>query len=355
MSIKEEIVDVALEMGFERVVIGSLEPMEKERREFEKWLSKGYAASMEYLKRNPHCRSSPQLLLPGSKSAIIVSVSYYTPQPQSPAPYFGKVARYAVGLDYHLVLRRKMAELEHKIAAKLSRPLRAKAFTDDVQLLEQAYAARHGLGFAGRNTLIIGPRLSGSYYFIAELFCDLELPCDQPYVGTCGQCFRCGNSCPTGAIASESSVDANLCISFLTIENKEGIPLSLREPLGDWVFGCDVCQEVCPYNQKPPLSPWVEFHPQSGVGHYLDLLSVLDIKNNKQFLDQFGRTPLRRAKRRGLLRNALVCLGNALRQARRGDCDSSWVVAAKAKISRLACEEEDHMLREHALWSLSQS
>lgn len=329
-------------MGFQRAVIGSLEPMEKERREYESWLAKGYAASMEYLKANPHFRTSPQLLYPGAKSAIVVSVSYYTPAPESPSPAHGRVARYAVGLDYHPVLRAKLRELKSRLEAAWGRPLIGKAFTDDVALYEQGYASRSGLGFKGKHTLIIGPKLMGSYGFVAELFTDLEIEPDERYQGTCGQCFRCGDICPTKAIVEPGTLDANLCISYLTIENKEGIPLALRSKLGNWVYGCDICQEICPYNQKPPETPWMEFRPESGVGHYLDLLQLLDIKDDTQFKVQFAHSPVRRPKRRGLLRNALVVLGN------------TKPLQAKAKIESFWQQESDPMLKEHALWALEQ-
>jgi len=340
-------------MGFHRVVIGSLKPMEAERLEYEKWLVRGFAASMEYLKRNPHFRTSPQLLYPGSKCAIILSVSYYTEKPRLPAPYFGNVARYAVGEDYHNVLTRKLNELREKIETVLNRSILARAFTDDVQLCEQAYAVRHGLGFSGRNTMVIGPKLSGSYNFVAELFTDLDLEPDEAYQGTCGQCFRCGVACPTKAITDDGQVDANLCISFLTIENKNGIPVHLRKALGSWVFGCDICQEVCPYNQRPAETPWVELRSHSGVGHNLNLFELLAIDTQTQFKTVFGHTPLSRPKRKGLLRNALVVLGNGL-SASRQQKDNGWVEQARDKIWDYFDSEANPMLREHAAWAMSQ-
>src|ERR1700733_1965897 len=192
MDIKQRIISIAHEMGFHQTVIGSLEPMERERQDYEQWLAKGFAAGMEYLKRNPHFRTSPALLYPGSKSAILVSVSYYSEPQAQPAPYFGRVARYAVGLDYHIVIAERLSRFKAAIEEEIGRPLLGKSFTDDVALYEQAYASRHGLGFAGKHSLIIGPALSGSYFFVAELFTDLDLAADQPYRGTCGKCFRCG-------------------------------------------------------------------------------------------------------------------------------------------------------------------
>jgi epoxyqueuosine reductase len=361
MDIKQRIISIAQELGFHRVVIGSLEPMEVERQDYEKWLAKGFAAGMEYLKRNPHFRTSPELLYPGSKSAILLSVSYYTEPQAKPAPYFGRVARYAVGLDYHVVIAERLGQLKAAIEEEIGRPLLGKAFTDDVALYEQAYAKRHGLGFAGKHSLIIGPALSGSYFFVAELFTDLDLVADEPYRGTCGQCFRCGTACPTGAINDSAEIDANLCISYLTIENKGGIPLALRSRIGQWVFGCDICQEVCPYNQRPQPAPWSEFQPAAGVGHYLDLLSLLEIGSEAEFRTRFAQTPLLRPKRRGLLRNGLVVLGNALAETVKNSMDGrllasgDWIEEVVQSLDRFVQTEKDLMLREHAAWALSQS
>ena len=360
MDIKQRIISIAQELGFHRVVIASLEPMAAERLEYEQWLAKGFAASMEYLKRNPHFRTSPKLLYPGSQSAILVSVSYYTEPPPQPAPYFGRVARYAVGLDYHEVIAARLARLQEAIEEEIGRPLGSKSFSDDVALYEQAFAERHGLGFAGRHSLIIGPALSGSYFFIAELFTDLVLPADEPYRGTCGQCIRCASACPTDAIKPGSEVDANLCISYLTIENKGGIPLALRSSLGQWVFGCDVCQEVCPYNQRPLPTPWPEFEPAAGVGHHLDLIALLAIGSPAEFRLRFAHTPLLRPKRRGLLRNGLVVLGNALALAQKDSLpgrslESAWMEDVVQALARFVQAETDVMLREHAAWALSQA
>ena len=339
---KDFVGQTASSLGFQRAVVAALTPMEAERQEFAEWLSRGYAAGMDYLRRNPHFRTSPQFLYPGATSAIVVSASYYTEPPPDPGPRFGRVARYAVGRDYHAVLRAKLRELKSRLEAHLGRPLIGKAYTDDVALFEQGFARLYGLGFAGKNTLIIGPKLMGSYFFVAELFTDLELPADEPYQGTCGRCFRCGDICPTGAIVSGGTLDAGRCISYLTIENKNGIPLELRPLVGEWVFGCDLCQEVCPYNQRPPKTPWQEFQPEAGVGHHLHLPELLQIDTEDQFRARFANSPLRRPKRRGILRNALIVIGN-----RRPD----GVLAA---LSRLARSEPDPMLREHACWAIAQ-
>src|SRR5262249_33460936 len=162
-----------------RVVIAALDPLEQERIRYNQWLQNGYAAGMEYLKRNPDFRTNPQLLQPEARCAIVVSVSYYSTPPDSPGPQFGKVANYAVGVDYHAVLRAKLREMKSMIEKEIGRPLLGKAYTDDVALHEQGFANTYGLGFAGKNTLIIGPKLMGSYNFIAELLTDLDLEADE--------------------------------------------------------------------------------------------------------------------------------------------------------------------------------
>lgn len=359
-NVKELIHITAKAHGFHRVSIASLEPLDLARVEYENWLGNGFAAGMEYLKRNPELRTSPALLYPGSLSAIIVAISYYTEPPEPSEHQFeGRVARYAVGLDYHAVIRARLRGFKENLERELGRPLLGKAFTDDVALHEQSFAARHGIGFAGRNTLIIGPKLSGSYYFLAELFCDLEIEADAPYEGTCGACSRCISDCPTTAITKDGQIDANRCISYLTIENKGGIPEELRSMLGRWVFGCDICQEVCPYNQRPPETIWDEFRPEKGVGHYLNLESLICIADEMEFRERFGHTPLRRPKRRGLLRNALVVAGNILgefsRMSSLSDDQFSWSRCITERLQMLVAQEPDAMLREHALWSVAQS
>lgn len=341
-DLKRIIVDSAAQLGFQRTVIAALEPMLVEREHYSQWLAQGFAGTMEYLKRNPDMRTSPRLLYPQSVSAIIVSASYYSEPPEHPGPGWGRVANYAVGLDYHPVLRARLRALRERIEKVVGRPLLSKAFTDDVALYEQAFAARYGVGFSGKNTLIIGPGTMGSYHFLAELMTDLQLESDEPYKGTCGKCFRCGSACPTGAIVDAGTVDARRCISYLTIENKGPIPLELRQQIGDWVFGCDVCQEVCPYNRKPPETSWPEFRPESGVGHYLNLQSLLSIETEEEFRSRFLPTAVRRPKRRGLLRNALVVFGN---QKPDGGTET---------LEKFLQTEADPMLREHATWSIAQ-
>jgi len=338
---KKVIIDTALSMGFERVVVASLDPMEAERKIYENWLALGYAADMKYLHRHPEKRNSPRLLCPEAYSAVLLFASYYTEVPEDRGPQYGRVARYAVGRDYHTIIPSKLSELKALVEKKLDRPLLGKYFADDVQLFEQGLARRHGLGFLGKNSLLIGPRHSGSYNFVAEFFTDLPLEPDQSYDGTCGKCFRCGINCPTSAILAENTVNSALCISFLTIENKGAIPVPLRKKVGPWIFGCDICQEVCPYNHLPPETAWREFSPEAGAGHYLNLYDILKITGKKEFLGLFGHTPLSRPKLTGLVRNALVVMGNRLPDG-----------GAPALYNFLE-SEPNLMLVEHGLWALS--
>lgn len=353
MNYKEIIGSCAIELGFQRAVVASLEPMQAERLFFENWLSKGHAASMGYLSRDPEKRTSPKLLCPDAYCAIVLFASYYTETPADPGPEYGRVARYAVGKDYHAVLPQKLALLKKIIEARINKPLLGKFFTDDVELYEQAFASRSGLGFSGKNTMIIGPKLMGSYHFVAEFFTDLPLEPDEPYRGTCGNCFRCAAACPTDAIVSEGELDSRLCISFLTIENKLGIPVQLREKLGPWVFGCDVCQEVCPYNQKPPITSWTEFQPEAGAGHYLNLYEILSLSNKAEFMNRFAKTPLSRPKRFGLMRNALISLGN--RKPESGQIKLiNFLMQLPDEYARKEMNTEQiHILFEHACWALT--
>lgn len=349
--LKERVLAIGHELGFDQVQIGSLAPMVQERLHYEHWLELGYAADLAYLKRDPERRVTPGLTFPAAQSVIIVSVSYFSQPPPVPSGSWGRVARYAVGRDYHPVIRSKLRDFCTRLESELGRKIARRPVTDDAALYEQALARRHGLGFVGKNSLVIGPKLSGSYNFIAELFVDFELEADFEYKGTCGNCVRCISACPTNAIkvgAEAEMVDANLCISYLTIENKGGIDLALRSQLGDWVYGCDICQEVCPYNSKVRPAPWPEFAPESGVGHYLHLPELLHL-SDQGFAQRFELSPLRRPKRRGLLRNALVVMGNQLA------CGHQASEQILAEVAAFAAREDDLLLVEHAAWALAQA
>ncbi len=352
---KELIKEIANDLGFHQVSFASLAPLENERAHFSKWLDMGFQGTMNYMAREPETRLDPARPLPQAKSVIVLAVNYFTPRPPKPGPFHGAVASYAVGRDYHLVIPEKISLFKNRVDQLLNQTSEYRTCTDSAPVYELGLAARHGIGFSGKHTLIIGPKLSGSYNFLCELFLDTDLETfgikpDGPYQGTCGDCFRCGSACPTGAIQNHGDyfVDARLCISYQTIENKESIPLELRSKLGNWVFGCDVCQEVCPYNSRTPTTPWSEFKPEAGVGHYLDLFSTLKIKTQAEFKSLYAHTPLSRPKRKGILRNALICIGNEIAL---GNDDKF----ALQKLFEFASNETELVLREHATWAISQS
>jgi len=283
------------------------------------------------------------VLVPYARSLITLAVDYATTAPPFEHEHrYGRVARYAWGLDYHDVVKPRLQALVDKIEAIAGREVHARCFVDAVPLLERAVAARAGLGFFGKNTNLLQPR-SGSWFFLSEILLDLELPADNREIKvSCGSCRRCIDACPTDAFPAPYVLDSRKCISYLTIENKGAIPRELRASVGDWVFGCDVCQDVCPFNRFASDTRWPEFHPEAGVGPRLDLVAVLSIATDEEFRARFRGTPLARPKRRGLLRNAAVVAAN---------------VGATKTVPALITRVEDDpepLIRNHCLWALSQ-
>jgi epoxyqueuosine reductase len=318
---------------------------------------------MEYMTRRPDLNAYPAKLVPRAVSIITLAINYYADAPPFMSERrYGRVARYAWGLDYHDVVKRRLLRLIEDIERIAGRKLAARAFVDAVPLLERAVAARAGVGFFGKNTNLIRPR-EGSWFFLSELLVDLELPSDGVQTSvSCGTCHRCIDACPTEAFAGPHVLDSRRCISYLTIENKGAIPKALRPGVGEWVFGCDICQEmgletgnrgslpviargesqsVCPFNRFAKETAWEEFHPEAGVGPRLDLVETLSISTDDEFRARFKGTPLTRPKRRGLLRNAAVVARNI-----------GCVSAVPALIERVESDPEP-LIRSHALWALA--
>ena len=336
----ELIREAAARLGFDAVAITSVAALAQDGARFREWLEQGYHAGMGYLARDPRLPANPADLLPEARSIITLAVNYYHPGAAGGSAG-GRVARYAWGQDYHPVVKERLQTLIQELETSLGRSIKARLFVDAVPLLERAAARRAGLGFQGKNTNLIRRR-AGSYFFIAEVLSDLTLAETTPPRGSCGTCTRCIEACPTGAITRPYEVDANLCISYLTIENRGGIPVELRRPLGDWLFGCDVCQEVCPFNRFATPTTWQDFWPEQGAGERLDLVEILRLETDEAFRARFKRTPLLRAKRRGLLRNAIVVAANQ-------QCDE-----ARPELERIAADATDPMLQEHARWALAE-
>lgn len=305
---------------------------------FHNWLALGRHASMHYL-TDPR-RADPRLVLPECRSILVLAVPYPDPRtapPADPPSPGGRVASYAWGRDYHLVLPEKLEALAAFIEQEAGAPVRRRCYTDTGPLLERDLAQRAGLGWIGRNTCLIHPRL-GSYFFLAEILLDLALDPDPPFTADrCGTCRRCLEVCPTGCILPDRTLDARRCISYLTIENKTDIPPELRPLLEDWVFGCDICQMVCPWNQRGLPDPHPAFLPRPGIPRP-DLAAAMTL-TPQEFNRKFAESPIQRARRRGYLRNAAVSLGNSR--------DPAGIPALER-----AVQEEDPLVREHASWAL---
>ena len=327
--------------GFDLVGVGAAMPLRDGGERLREWQEAGMAADMGYMHRPVELLSDPKRLQKSARSVVSLGVSYY-PGDHPENPGGGRVARYAWGRDYHEVIKGRLFRLREEMEEALGARIKARAFTDAVPLLERSAAQNAGLGFFGRNSCIINGEV-GSYFFIADLIVDLEIEPDPPGTGTCGRCTRCMDRCPTGAIKAPGVVDARLCISYLTIENKGEIPRELRPKVGDWAFGCDRCQEVCPYNKaKASLSRWPEFSGEAGAGPYLRIEEVLAIRTDEEFGERFAGTPLTRPGRAGLLRNCCVAAGN-LKLER--------VVPALVRALR---DDPSALVRGHAAWALGE-
>ncbi|GIW92486.1 MAG: epoxyqueuosine reductase [Pirellulaceae bacterium] len=304
----------ALELGFS--ACGACPAVEAARFDkLRQWITQGFAGAMHYIERRLDAYRHPQGVLPGVRSLLML-VHHYGSNPTSTPPAgYGRVARYAWGCrDYHDVIREKLHKLVEWV--KHERPgTWARGVVDTAPLLERDYAQLAGLGWIGKNTLLLRTG-EGSYFFLAALLMDCPLVYDQPYQSDhCGTCRACLDACPTQAFVEPYVMDATRCISYLTIELREMIPEALRAAVGDWVFGCDVCQEVCPWNRrsKPPDDP--AYFPVTDLAP-LELTGLFDL-DEEQFRRRFGHTPLARAGRAGLLRNAAIVLGNQRAEAAR--------------------------------------
>src|SRR5919112_4906705 len=327
--------------GFDLVGVTRAEPLTQGGERLREWQEGGMAADMGYMHRPVELLSDPKKLQKSARSVVSLGVSYY-PGDHPENEGGGRVARYAWGRDYHEVIKARLFRLREDLERDLGVRIKARGFTDAVPLLERSAAQHAGLGFFGRNSCLINGEV-GSYFFIADLIVDLDLAPDQPGTGTCGRCTRCMDQCPTGAIKAPGVVDARLCISYLTIENRGEIPRGLREKIGDWAFGCDVCQEVCPYNKtKASKSRWPEFSAEAGHGPYLEIEEVLKIRTDEEFEGRFGGTPLMRPGRAGLLRNCCVAAGK-----------KKLKTAVPALLQTLR-EDPSPLVRGHAAWALGE-
>jgi epoxyqueuosine reductase len=310
---------------------------------FQGWLGAGRQGEMAYLASETSLarRADPRQILPECRSILVLGIPYSNPSsalvPEGPPPH-GRVAAYAWGADYHIVLPERLQALVTFLEEQVGHPVPNRWYTDTGPILERDLAMRAGLGWIGKNTCLINPT-SGSYFLLAEILLGLDLPIDDPFVSDhCGSCTRCISACPTDCILPDRTIDARRCISYLTIENKAEIPEDLRAPSGDWVFGCDICQMVCPWN--------IRFAPQDGDPAFAPEAPNPSLANElvltpQEFNKKFKNSPVKRAKRRGYLRNAAVAAANA---------GQKMILP----VLQSAASDPEPLVREHAKWAAKQ-
>ena len=287
---------LASELGFSFCGISKAQFLEEEEPRLEEWLKRGYQGKMGYLENHFDKRLDPTKLVPGAKSVVSLLYNYYPKKEHSNAPY--KLAKYAYGQDYHFVIKDKLKEFMHRIQAEIG-PVEGRVFVDSAPVHERAWAAKSGLGWVGKNSLLLN-REVGSFFFLAELIIDLELEADGPMKDYCGTCTACQDACPTNAIPEPYVVDGSRCISYLTIELKEEIPSEFKDKMEGWAFGCDICQDVCPWNrfskphQEPAFQPqgWEDFSKQDW-----------EEMTEEVFRKVFKKSAVKRTKYAGLKRN----------------------------------------------------
>jgi epoxyqueuosine reductase len=317
MSLSQDIKHRVIELGFDLFGITDASPINAEQAKiFDKWLKSGFAGQMAYMHRNLQKRLNPAKLFENAQSVIVVGLNYTPPKhkhkpPDISAPA-GRIAGYAQYEDYHSFIKERLRKLVDFIKSIAGSGVKSKICVDSVPLAERPLAVRAGLGFIGKNHMLINPEL-GCRIFLGEIVTDLKLLPDEPIAGGCATCHKCLDACPTGALRSDGQFDAELCINYLTIEYKSQIPRGLVEKIGDRLFGCEECIDICPYQQNAPTCKNKQFkfyHDRARI----DLQEVLGL-DAEAFEDKFGEFPIKRLDLEGLKRNARICLANISRSA----------------------------------------
>jgi epoxyqueuosine reductase len=336
-DLKQTIKDKARRLGFSLTGVTIPDPP-PHYSTFENWLAQGHHGNMDYLaaERSRTRRANPREILPECKSILVLATPYHASSraERSDSEVEAHIASYAQGADYHDILPARMQELVQFIEEQVGGPVKNRYYTDTGPILERDLAQRAGIGWIGKNTCLINPK-QGSYFFISEILLDLALEPDPPFATDhCGTCTRCITACPTQCILPNRTLDATQCISYLTIELKDDIPAELRDKIGDWAFGCDICQMVCPWNRFAPEgdSAFSNAHAPQTLTDELSLTL-------QAFNQRFKLSPVKRTKRRGYLRNIAVALGNS------GDMHALPVL-------QNALNDDEPMIREHAQWAI---
>lgn len=340
-TLTQQIQARAHELGFE--LVGIIPAAESDTIAlYQQWIENGYAGKMGYLEKHLPLKTDVRQLLAEAKSVISLAMNYYTldpPKALAEDAARGQISRYAWGDDYHDIIRQRLSELVDFIKQTAETELQTRICVDTAPIIEREYAQKAGIGWIGKNTNLIHWR-SGSWYFLAEVLVSVALePETPPLRGSCGTCTRCIEACPTDAIVEPNLLDSRRCISYLTIELKERIPKAFRSKMGNLIYGCDICQEVCPWNSKAVPTADPAFQPRDG-NIAPTLLSLIGM-TQQEFSRRFKGSPIKRAKRRGFLRNVLVAIGN-------------WGEQRAVPALKKALTDDEPLVRSHAAWALGQ-
>jgi epoxyqueuosine reductase len=332
--VKEELATLAHQLGFDLCRIAAC-VTPPHAAEFRAWLADGRAGDMAWLERNERRRTDPQQVLPGARSVVVLGMNYWNAECGTRnAKAHGRIARYAWGDDYHDVIEKKLRVLDEWLVAHGGRQ---RCYVDTGPVLERDLAAVAGAGWQGKSTMLIHPKL-GTWFFLAEILTTLDLIPDAPMTDHCGKCTRCMAACPTGAITAPHQLDARRCISYLTIENKGAIPEEFRVAIGDRIYGCDDCLTACPWNRFAQSSRESAFAAREYV-HGWALRDFLALDDDA-FRRLFRKSPIKRIKRRGFLRNVCVALGN---------------IGTREDLPALekAAQDAEPLIAEHAQWAIA--
>jgi len=345
-----DIKKLAQEVGFDACGITRPTTIGEAAGRVQAWVNEGKHGDMKYMETFEDRAKVFWNDFPDAKSIIVLGVNYYSDHNRHSrvsgnlssdagmTALTGRIARYAWGKDYHQVIRDKIEVLKYKIEKISDKSLQFELCIDTKPLPERYLGEQAGLGFIGKQTQLLSYQF-GPWLFLAELITDLELESDQPFQGSCGTCTLCIEACPTEAIEPEKQIDARKCIAYLTIENKGPIPEDLRDKIGNWVFGCDICLDVCPYTKFQQESQTSELKQAAGTGAALDLLKLFEIPSQGAYEREFKDSAVLRARRKHLLRNACVVLGNSKDQV-------------AIPILQKAMQDSSELVREHAAWAL---
>jgi epoxyqueuosine reductase len=338
VSLTKSIKDKALEIGFDLVGVSPVDSF-PENQFYKEWLARGFAGEMKYMERDPEKRENVKNILHEARSVISCGMNYNTDYPYSidqTDKNRGWISRYAWGDDYHDVMNERLLLLEGHVREIAPKDIKSRLYVDTGPVLERVYGKYSGIGWYGKNTCLINQDI-GSWIFLGEIITDIELDYDSPVPDRCGTCTMCIDVCPTNALRNPYVLDSNLCISYLTIEFRGKIPFDLREKMDNNIYGCDICQDVCPWNRKAKVSESESFQPRNPLYNpdlvYLSQLSI------EEFRKVFKNSPVKRAKRKGFIRNVIIAMGNS---------------GSEAFIPYIeeALKDDEPLIRAHAVWAL---